>query len=579
MGVVDVISSLASWGIGFIGSKWEDTLSEKIDEKIDEKILSKKIEDYFNYRKEIHEEASSFDEYYFDGVLEYIKNNLQDEIYDYLFDMDAVNKKERLGIIKSKVINYSEAQDRDAKERAFEIIMDIIQIVHEFFISKCSPEERALAADLSSSIVYQTTAAIKSGNSQVIKSINNIIDYTPGRFAELARTGDYILAETKIRQIFNAMNAEHPLDKYYSLGFVNGKLVSEPQNTQALIKYPPRLVGEVSLMVNGVGGFSSLDQAEKYAYIHQEEIEIRFDKVIKMLGDTVDPIQVEAREMNGIVLRKEPQPFPKAESYRIEVEDDILYDNIMLRVNEIKDDGTVIISNSEEKKAYVYIIEVNPSTKNVRVSSSISGASNYEMLIYSKFMYAVSSGSVFKIIGNKDGSGFLRARPEPFELKTGFGSLVEEIDFLERICEMENYFKKDINITDQLSSGEYDFVIYVSDLIRGKKIKSSWNVMKLEGRVDKQLREWVNTLEQGSAPFCVTATKKILLFGEEFLVTSDTRYNSLKFVNYEKLKSKISYSDDGDLISFEVGCGDDNTRIESLVNNDRQLITNSHSDL
>ena len=63
-------------------------------------------------------------------------------------------------------------------------------------------------------------------------------------------------------------------------------------------------------------------------------------EAIKLLGDQLDPIQKEAQELVGKKIVMVPPAFPPAFPCAVKVKDKTYFDYVLLRTQEILDDGT-----------------------------------------------------------------------------------------------------------------------------------------------------------------------------------------------------------------------------------------------
>ena len=100
--------------------------------------------------------------------------------------------------------------------------------------------------------------------------------------------------------------------------------------------------------------------------------------------------------------------------------------------------------------------------------------------------------------------------------KTGFASVEEEIDFLNRICAIEDYYNVSIAISDVISEEEYRLVLRISDLIMKDEVKFTWTEASFTGNLDVNFRKQLNTLEATEITISHIIYKGVKLFGARF---------------------------------------------------------------
>lgn len=159
--------------------------------------------------------------------------------------------------------------------------------------------------------------------------------------------------------------------------------------------------------------------------------------------------------------------------------------------------------------------------------------------------------------------------------KTGFASIDEEIDFLDRICAIEDYFNVRLNPAGKISEEEYQSVIHISDLVRKDMVCTTWSEMTFTGILDRHFREELIAMDTELYMFSYVGTGKIELFGASFDFKFMRSFKCAYMVDYEKVKKKAEVLDDGDSIKITFRAGKDNTAIDTLNIPDK-LIPSEH---
>ena len=242
------------------------------------------------------------------------------------------------------------------------------------------------------------------------------------------------------------------------------------------------------------------------------------------------------------------------------------------------DDGTLIIGNREQIDSPILlelaakIPESNvDNPEGVLVSGSeanftvkIHGATHKEYLNYVKFMKALYDTKFLRVHALNYGKDMFAGRINTFKYNTGFQSVEEEIDFLERICAIEDYFHIQMTLDGDISEEEYDTVVWVSKLITQDEVESKWSEATCTGILDQRFREKLVELDCEIHTFSYVGNIVVNLFGATFEFRHMRTYKCAIIQDFEKIKRKAEVLDDGDEIKIIFKPGDDNTAVDTL---------------
>ena len=148
--------------------------------------------------------------------------------------------------------------------------------------------------------------------------------------------------------------------------------------------------------------------------------------------------------------------------------------------------------------------------------------------------------------------------------KTGFDSIDNEIDFLERLCDIEDYFHVLFSPDGDISYHEYTTVKNISELIRNDTVTGTWGQTEFKATLSPQFRKELSSMNEGLFMISYVGVIHITLFKAEFDLKFMRTYKCAHLVDYEKLMKKVEVLDDGDEIKFTFQHGEDNTSIDSL---------------
>lgn len=141
----------------------------------------------------------------------------------------------------------------------------------------------------------------------------------------------------------------------------------------------------------------ALDAGKAYFENQVDEKKLRgalldyIEKAVKYLGSELDPIQSKVSGLPGNVIRAVPPEFPPAFPCSIKDGDEVCFDYILLRTEEILDDGTYLISNKEQDICFHFMFSINPKEPvKSSFNISINHPNNHERLKVAKFKRALS---------------------------------------------------------------------------------------------------------------------------------------------------------------------------------------------
>lgn len=146
---------------------------------------------------------------------------------------------------------------------------------------------------------------------------------------------------------------------------------------------------------------------------------------------------------------------------------------------------------------------------------------------------------------------------------SGVPSIEIEIDFWKRVCAIENRFSVSLDVDKSISQGDYNLVIYLSNLISEDEVTTKWDSASFTGIVDNRFRK--NLLEMDGRPMALSyvGTITITLWGTEMTVVFMRTYKMAYIKDLEKTKRKVAVLDDGDSLKVTLIPGSDKTQVDT----------------
>lgn len=557
-----------------------DVGKDKIKDKFDEKALKVILSKYIERHQKYNEVCTLAEEIDFQGLVEYIQRNLLNSVSNRLF---APSKKERGQARESIIaaaITYSKAGTVQARQNVVRCISDCLDIICGFYSLKIPRYAYILASETVDAIEERTQEIVDSSKEEILSKVDSIEDnlkngslFSINKAIQLTEMGNFPEIESGFKKVLDHISLEHPLHPHYGYTFSDKKLQSEPLTQKAKELYPPRYVLTGAVRFGDTYYNNPDGDPLGYSYRHQIPIAMEVSKAVKYLGDKLDPIQSEVEGLPGKTILAASPKFPPAFPCSIKVGDVVFFNFILFRTQEILEDGTYIIGNKEQGLHIYFEIQINPQKSNKpNFIINMNCSDNHEMLNYARFMKSLPEGGTIHIYALETKCDFIAGYINGWTYKTGFASVDEEIDFLERVCAIEDHFSVKLNLSGKISEEAYDKVLYVSDLIKNGNVSTTWNEMTCTGTLDHRLRE--ELVKKGPTFYMLSYVGicEIGMFGISVEFRLMRTFKCACIVDYEKVKKKAEVLEDGDTINIAFRAGEDNSVIDTLNIPDELLV-------
>lgn len=317
-----------------------------------------------------------------------------------------------------------------------------------------------------------------------------------------------------------------------------------------------------------------------FAYRHQLTVVMDVKDAKKYLGEIEDPANYEIDKLIGGKVRAYPPAFPPPFPCSIKVKDTVYYEYVLLRTQEILDDGTFVIGNKEQVDSHFYFeIRINFSdskkmletqevcasaiTKQIDFRMNLHHPTNNEILNFVCFMRAASIEQDLRIHMLDAGKDIVTAKNCKVNYVTGFESIEEEIDFLERICDIEKYYGVTLNVHGDIEKDTYNLVLKISNLVRYDSVIDTWDIIEFSERLNGSLREQLTDMSS-PIPISFIQCMDVDIWDAKFKVEYMRTLNSAVLQDYDRVNELVKLLEDGELISLKFKPDLDNTCVDTL---------------
>lgn len=523
-----------------------ELIKDKINNEREKNEIRNRLASYIKREQSINFDCTPEEEIDFGGLIQYIQTNFLDDAQLRIFG----NKEERDRAredIKTKAIINAKANNSLSQERAIKMIETAVDILYNFYNSAQNKDLRLMATQIENTVIDQADE-IK----EIIKEgISTSID----KNVSLMKKGEISEVEDKVKTMLNTLGCTHNLYPDYQLVYDSEKNIfySKPLSKEALEKYPPRISCTGTVEMNGKN-IDTIDvETINYANRHQYPLKLNVVTAKKMLGDIVDPVQHEAEELMGTSIIIPPKPFPKAFPCSISINDAVMFDYILFRIEEILDDETIIMTNREQENCpFKMKLSINVKLQCMDLSiQKNNNITNEETLHYLKFLLRGKTGGIISIkilsLRKELGSGKL----DCLNYDTGFGSVENEVAFYEKIVAIEHHFYRTISVPKEIEYCDFKMISYLYALINGDECKDECASFSIQLPVTEQLRQIILESNNKKSSLSYVGTIYVPIFNEMYEIAIIKTFESVVYDNLEKLKKLVELLDIGDEIKLK----------------------------
>lgn len=557
--------------------------------KINENQLKNRLKEFLNSQEKFNEVCSLEEEIDFQGFQDYTLDALVPDFEKWIYGYSPKECEEARDAIINKCIVYSSAQTPEAIKRVSSMAAIAISIIKDFYKNKVDKDlwivanqiEDNLSNQMSESTQAITNAIEALDNKReasdnkidnIDKKLDNLSNYSLDSIRINAERGNVQDVENKLSTIINIVSTTHPLFPDYRYVMSNNKLYSVPLNESAEKKYPPHFLchGTVKLGEKIINNFntSTLDFADR----HQLKISIHLSHVQKMLGDIIDKAPNEAIEMEGKTLVRYPKPFPPAMPYSISAGKKVYFPYIELRIEEIDDNNTIILTNTEQSPSHIRIrIEISEDMKCNNFQVHLSSPTNNEILSYLKWIKSLSDGEQLSFTSLKDNQQFISGNVTSVNYTPNFDCIDDEIEFLERICQIERYFNENLLIPEWIYDTDIFGVYYLSELIQGRNIEAQWEEHYFNVIVNASSRDKLLRIDNKELSLSFIGNVTITIFEKQYHVKIIRLLKSALPKDVERFRKKVEYADDGETVKLVYVAGSTNDFVDKIAPEDMEI--------
>ena len=534
--------------IDFIKSIISDSLKKRLGEHFQERAIEDALGRYLESERRHLINISTEEEIDFGKLQYYILNELKDDLELRFFGNPSERKRARQSIV-NKSVYYASANTTLKEDRVRKIVFNCIDIAKQA-IEKAIPGSLLYVKSEIISSVGDSEERLKSEileNRRLIQEQNadSLLSY--GDLKKAAEEGDYSCVSEKMELALRYMSSKHELAPYYGFKMnANNKLMSYPISADAQDKYPAKMQVVSNSIKIGDKEISAIDTAVlKQSYCHQIPFTMRVTDAKKYLGDFLDPIQDEAKELIGKDIVLSPPEFPKAFPCCVRMDGIIVVPYLLLRTKEILDNGTIVVTNEEQEQAAFYLkLSLSPSSGQYSFSIMPNAPTNKDLLLLCQVFKGLFDGKQYEIVLLENNEIMFSGHLEDDRLVQ---ISEEQIDIYEKAVQVEEFYHVSLKVPDKIPIDDYYLLNKLYILSKGE-FREKWGEIEVDLIVSDDLRNRVNGMEDKLIALAYGHNAKFELWDASICIPIVTLLRNTRVEDLPRLKDKIKYFDNGDTI-------------------------------
>ena len=326
-----------------------EAVRTKITECISDKKVKQCIKNYLDKQKKLNFHISNEEEIDFEGLANYILTDLIKDVKQWLYG----SRKERgdaYSRILSATATYASANTQLSKNRAKKIVGTAINIIKKYYRKKLNRDLLFLAGEINNTVEFEnkkTRNFVANKIQHVEEMIKNNSELSIDSAIKKIEDGNISEVQKNFSTYINAISSAHRL--FPDFGFrmtPENEIISYPLSDSAITKYPEKIKITDSTTKLGDNIIKDINKSVlEQSYRHQLPISINIKNACKYLGNIVDPSQSIAKKLIGSDIIINPPSFPPAFPCKVSVENTVVVPYLLLRVKEILDDDSFILTN------------------------------------------------------------------------------------------------------------------------------------------------------------------------------------------------------------------------------------------
>lgn len=537
-----IFETLSEWFVALGLDQFKDRLKEQGDEY----KLQKRLEDFFAQYRSQFERICQDAEFNLESVFDHFRNHLDSDFKHFLFGTTFEERERAQRSIYSKVISVSNAVTPESQSQVKSLAESVLQILYDFYLKSIGTDLLLAVNTISSELSPKIDSLAKTVGQTQSTVEQLIISGLTESDIQKAQNGNNDSIALKVGTMQQTIRSLHPVQGYQNQ-IMNGRIISVPVTPEAQ-KNPPKMKITGKTMLGDEPVSDITDETLDYAYRHQLSFKISVKDAKKYLGGILDPNQEEAKSLVGTTIIAKPQSFPPAFPVSLYCDDDCMFDYIMIRTQEILDDGSFIITNTEQtRSSFGFIMTLNIQKNHADVTvKPRECATTKELLLLHKFFLKARMGCTIRLKNLTEQTVFLEFREpasnnDDCEIRRFF------IETLENLIIMETYYNTQLSLPEPVEFAYCRWIIFIGRLIKGEKISVPWKQFKFQLCVNESNKK---NIQKGIQDLTYIGSVSIKMWETQYSLPVAVTYKKARMKDENRMIDIISRMEVGETISI-----------------------------
>ena len=201
-------------------------------------------------QQKYNEMCSLAEEIDFQGLMEYIRNNLVEQASVRIFNPNKKKRGDTRREIVNAAVSFSKATTPEEKQRVSKYVYTCLDIIREFYKTHhLSVKEYILAEMIGDAIAEEihdatatTVASVNSATDRILKKLDdNGSFFSIDKVAALVENGKTDVVGGGIKKMIDHISLEHPCYPDFGFDYMDGELISKPLTPRLLCFILPEL--------------------------------------------------------------------------------------------------------------------------------------------------------------------------------------------------------------------------------------------------------------------------------------------------------------------------------------------------
>lgn len=228
-----------------------------------------------------------------------------------------------------------------------------------------------------------------------------------------------------------------------------------------------------------------------------------------------------------------------------------MFDYILFRTEKILDDKTIILSNREQEECPFRIdMSVNMKSGKTTYNVNIVEPTNEEILQYLRFLTKANMGETISIKVLSLGEELATGKLGSVKYRTDFDRIESEIDFLQKVVEIEHYYNDTILVPKEIMWDDFQAISYLHSLITGDEYIGAWSQLEISVPLTEDLKQRISDSDNSKFILSYVGNINVSFYGKSYELSVIRTFDSVIYKDLERLKKKAEVLDVRDTIKL-----------------------------